>query len=488
MAMSLSGTLWHTLDDGAISDIGDAALRLLTHTGARVEHEEMLGRLEAAGCRIDRSEKRCRFSEALIHEATAKFGGHPPEKQAAPPPPWTAWHPSARLGQIGSHPHLLEWPQCRRRLATADDVRDMVKMAHVLDEFSTIGQALSCCEISPALEPLWNAVTRMSLTDKALAAGEVMHPQTIAYLAEFGRIYSGKPDVRFIASCDFIVAPLHFGRRVVECMIEKSRLGVTHQPGTMPISGASTPVTIAGTVAVAVAELLAGWAIYYLLDPNIRAWGTVASGHLDMKTSRACFGSPEALLQNVATIEVCRRRFGMYIGMAANYVDCKVPGLDAAYAKMMPLVAAPLVGWGCLCGDGLLSAGQDYSPVQHLLELDFLQGLGQFCQGFVTNADTLAVDLIDEIARRPGAGFTDTDHTIKYFRGQWHPHWLDRASWRGDAIEQEHEHRMLSAIDAHIRNAIARYEPPDIDRGKLAEAKDLLARAEVELADVKQEA
>jgi len=486
--MSISGKLWHILDDKGVADIGNAALLLLTRTGARVEHPGMLDQLHAAGCRVDHRAQRCFFNDRLLGDAVTKFGGHPPDKPAAPPPPWSGWHPNARLGQVGSHPHLLEWPHCRRRLATANDVCNMVKMAHVLDEFSPIGQALTCCEVSPALEPLWNAVTRLSLTTKPLAAGEVMHPQTIPFLAELGRIYSGKPALRFIASCDFIVSPLHFGRRVVECMIEKSRLGVTHQPGTMPISGASTPVTIAGTVTVAVAELLAGWALYYLLDPNIRAWGTVASGHLDMKTGRACFGSPEALLQNVATIEVCRRRFGMYVGMAANYVDCKVPGLDAAYSKMMPLVASPLVGWGCLCGDGLLSAGQDYSPVQHLLELDFLQGLGQFCQGFVTDADTLAVDLTDDVARRANGSFTDTDHTLKHFRGQWHPRWLDRTPWRGEALEQDHERKMLSAIDACVRDAIARYEPPAVDTDKLAAARELLKRAEVELAGVVQEA
>lgn len=483
--MGVSGTLWHLLDDKGAADIGDAALRLLTRTGARVEHEGMLDRLEAAGCRLDRGAQRCYFSEKLVYEAVGKFGGKPAQKAAAPPAAWTAWHPNAKLGQTGSHPHLLEWPQCRRRLATARDVRDMVKMAHVLEEFGTVGQVLTCCEIAPPLEPLWNAVERLSLTDKPLAGGEVLHPETVKYLAELGRIYSGKPDLRFIASCDFIIAPLIFGRRVVQCMIEKSRLGVIHQPGTMPISGASTPVTIAGTVAVAVAELLAGWAMYYLLDPNLYAWGTVASGHLDMKTGRACFGSPEALLQNVGTIEVCRRRFGMHIGMAGNYVDCKVPGLGAAYAKMMPLVAAPLVGWGCLCGDGLLSAGQDYSPVQHLLELDFLQSLGRFCQGFKVDNETLAVDLIDEVARRQGGSFTDTDHTLKHFRGQWHPKWLDRSGWRGEQVEQEHEQKMLASIDAYIREAIARYEPPTVDQEKLRAARELLRKAEVELAGVR---
>lgn len=482
MGLQLTGKLWRMLDDASMRAIADTAMRLVTRSGARIEHEVMLDLLEAAGCRIDRGGQRCFFTERLVHDALTAFGRENPDPDVRATMHWN-WRRDFRLTQMGSHPHLLEWPTCRRRLATADDVRDMVKLAHGADEFEAVGQTLTCAEIAPPLEPIWNAVTRLELTDKPLGSGEVLYPQTVSYLAQLGRIYSGKPDNRFIASCDFCVAPLIYGRRAVRCMIEKSRCGVMHVPGTMPISGMSAPVTIAGTAALAVAELLAGWAMYYVLDPKLPAGGIVCSGSLDMRSSQACFGSPEALLQDIAAVEVCRRHYRMQVWPAVNYVDCKTPGMRAVYEKMLPLMAAPMLGYGRAMGDGLLSAGQDYSPVQHLLELDFLRGLGRYCDGFEVNDQTLAVELIEQVIAGRQESFIAADHTLAHFRAeQWYPSWLDRGSWSGDTVEQQAETKMLDTINAYIRDAIARYQPPAIDADKLAAARELLHRAEVELA------
>lgn len=484
MALHLTGKLWRMLDDAAMRAIADAAMRLVTRSGARIEHEPMLDWLEAAGCRVDRVGKRCYFTDRLIHDAVEAFGREDRDPDVHATMHWH-WTRDFRLTQMGSHPHLLEWPTCRRRLATADDVRDMVKLAHAAEEFQAVGQVLTCAQIAPPVEPVWNAVTRMELTDKPLGSGEVLHPETVPYLAELGRIYSGKPDNRLIASCDFCVAPLIYGERAVQCMVEKSRCGVMHVPGTMPISGMSAPVTLAGTAALAVAELLVGWAMYYVLDPKLPAGGIVCSGSLDMRSSQACFGSPEALLQDVAAVEVCRRQFGMSIWPAVNYVDCKTPGMRAVYEKMLPLMAAPMLGYGRAMGDGLLSAGQDYSPVQHLLELDFLRGLGRYCDGFEVNRQTLAVDLMERVMGGEQEDFLTADHTLSHYRTQqWYPKWLDRGAWAGDAIEQRTETKMLGAIDAYCREAIARYERPAMDEDKLNAARQLLQKAQTELAGV----
>ncbi|MCC7147323.1 MAG: trimethylamine methyltransferase family protein [Phycisphaeraceae bacterium] len=482
MSLHLTGTLWHMLDDQSLDAIADAALRLLTKSGARIEHNSMLARLEAAGCHVDRSAQRCYFSEKLLTDAVTAFSPKDNRSSATVP---GHWHRNLRLRQTGSHPHLLEWPHCRRRLATAQDVRDMVKLAHVADDFDTVGQALTCAQIAPAVEPIWNAVTRMELTNKPLSGGEVLYPQTVPYLAELERIYGGGKKVYLMANCDFAIAPLIFSARAVGCMIEKSRCGVSHAPGTMPISGMSAPVTIAGTAAIATAELLAGWAMYFLLDPALETGGAVCSGALDMRTSQACFGSPQALLQNIATVEVCRRKFGMMVWPAVNYADGKTPGIRTTYEKMLPLIAAPMIGYGNLMSDGLLSAGQDYCPVQHLLELDFLRGLGRFCDGFEVNAQTLAVELMEQVIRGQHDGFLETDHTMAHFRAeQWYPKWLEHSAWAGDAVEQEAEAKLLDRMAAYCREAIAKYEPPKVDQEKLGAAKELLKRAEVELKDV----
>jgi len=125
---------------------------------------------------------------------------------------------------------------------------------------------------------------------------------------------------------------------------------------------------------------------------------------------------------------------------------------------------------------------------QMLRRLEMYRGIGRLYEPVKANAATLAEDLIDQIARMPGGTFADTDHTLEHFREQWMPRWLERSSWRGEAQEQQREHKMLAAIDDYCRSAVARYEAPTLDEAKLQAAAELLERAQRELAGLGQRA
>ncbi|MHC5035214.1 MAG: trimethylamine methyltransferase family protein [Planctomycetota bacterium] len=318
------------------------------------------------------------------------------------------------------------------------------------------------------------------ITNKPIGGGEILRPEVIEPLVRMGEVLSGKPgDTSLVADCDFFISPLILDATQAECFLQKRRFGLTNAPGTMPISGMSAPVTVAGTVAVAVAELIAGWILGYVVNPDLPAGGGVSSGSLDMRTASACFGSPEAMLQDAATVQVCRRLYGIPVVAVTGYVDCKRPGLDAVFQKMYTLVGAPF-GTGFVFWDmGLLSAGQDYSPVQHMLDAEMMQAVERFMGTFEVNDDTLAVELIEEVVRSSETNFLETEHTLAHFRSEhWHPRWLDRTRWQGQAWEVEAEREMLARIDRYCKDAIRRYERPDIDEARLKELRRILAAAE----------
>jgi trimethylamine--corrinoid protein Co-methyltransferase len=472
----ISGDYWRLLDDASVQKIDAVAVRLLTRGGARIQHDGLLDLLESAGCRIDRSARRCYFTEDLIRGTVQRIGGRASQQVRIA----HGWDPRWRLNHCGSHPHYLDWPSCQRRLATRQDVIDMARMAHVLDEFAVVGKVLTCSEVDQRIEPLWAALTLAQITDKTIGGGEVFYANYLEPLVRMGEVISGKPsDNSLIASCDFFIAPLILDPNQAACFVEKRRLGCANVPGTMPVSGMSAPVTIAGTVALCVAELLAGWVLGYVVNPELRASGIVASASLDMRSMTACFSSPEAVLQNVATVNLVRRLYGIDVWAAGNYVDCKRPGLEAAYQKMYTTLGAAF-GAGLLPGtEGLLSAGQDYCPAQHILDNDIAKAMERFYGHFEVSDDTLAVELIEQVMGQDHTDFLDTDHTMNHWRAeQWYPRWLDRSVWQGPAIETAAEAAMLERIAAYCRGAIARYEPPAIDGAKIRELDRIYRSAE----------
>lgn len=471
--------IWKLHDDAALRRIDEAAIQLLTGGGCRVEHEGLLHMLEGAGCRVDRSSMRCRIPEKLVRDVIERLGARKEDRVEIQP----SWNPQSHLHLGGSYPHLLDWPGGNRRLATRQDVVHMAKMGHMLPEFETVGRVLTCAEVAPRLEPLWTTLTLAETTDKPIGGGEIFYAHYIEPLVRMGEALSGKPnDTSLIAACDFFIAPLIFDRKQAECFLEKRRFGITNVPGTMPISGISTPVTLAGTVTVAVAELIAGWVFGYAVNPDLPAGGIVSTGSLDMRTTAACFGSPEALLQDMTTVQICRRLYGIPIHAAVGYVDCKRPGLEAVFQKMYPLISSPF-GTGLLGASGLLSAGQDYSPVQHLLDAEIEGAIERFYGGFEVSGETIALDLIEDMMQKDTTNFLDTDHTLRHFRSeQWYPKWFDRSVWQGEAFERDAERKMLERIDRYWKVAVERYERPDIDRHKIGELQRIFHAAEREVA------
>ncbi|KPK79989.1 MAG: hypothetical protein AMJ81_12580, partial [Phycisphaerae bacterium SM23_33] len=470
------GEYWKLHDDATIQKFDAAAVRLLTGSGARIEHDGLLDTLEAAGCRIDRAARRCRFTEKLIRDALEHVGGSTTQQVKLP----AGWSPQVRMGHAGNFPHLLDWPSGRRRLATRQDVIDMARMGQSLDEFTHVGKVLTTHEVDPRVEPLWEVLQLAQISTKPIHAGEIFYAHYIQPLVRMGEVLTGRPgDTSLVTSCDFFIAPLILEPNQAACFLAKRRFGLANVPGTMPISGISAPVTVAGTVAVALAELIAGWVLGYLVSPDLPAGGIVSTGSLDLRTLTACFGSPEAMLQDVSVVNVCRRLYGIPVHAAVGYTDCKRPGLEAVFLKMLPLVGIPFGTDQWIGGGGLLSAGQDYSPVQHMLDMEMGKAVERFRSHYEVNEDTLAVELIEQVIRAATTNFLDTDHTFRHYSTeQWYPRWFDRTCWQGDEYEAQAERRMLERIDRYCKDAIANYRRPDIDQSRVGELKRIFLAAE----------
>jgi len=475
----ITGKYWKLHDDATIGKLDAAAVRLLTGSGARIDHDGLLDMLEGAGGLIDRSSRRCRFPEALIREAIGHVGGKCGPDVEIP----AGWGPLTRTGQEGNFPHLVDWPSGRRRLATRQDVVDMARMAHSLDEISRVGKVVATHEVDHRIEPLWNALQLAQITDKPIRGGDILHASSIAPLVAMGEVLSGVAgDTSLVTSCDFFIAPLILDPRQAECFLEKRRFGLPNVPGTMPISGMSAPVTVAGTVALALAELMVGWVLGYVVAPELPAGGIVSTGSLDMRTTSACFGSPEAMLQDCSVVNICQRLYGIDVHAAIGYTECKRPGIEATFQKMFALLGLPF-GTSHRIGDGgLLSAGQDYCPVQHMLDIEMCKAIERFRGHYEVSDDTLAVELIERMTRAEAINFLDTDHTLRHYRAeQWYPRWFDRSYWQGDEAEVGAETAMLERIDRYCKDAIDGYERPDIDESKIAELKRIFLAAEREI-------
>jgi len=468
------------LSDGELRQLSGAAFDLLGRVGMKVEHEEILAALARLGCQVDEAAFHVSFPSHVLEATLRHYGEGPVEQYEVEPPGEDAsW---SLIG--GVQPHFLDWPAGRRRLATREDLLRLVKMAHVLPEFRAVGLPLVDCTAPQEIEPILSRALVMKHTDKPFAGSEVIHASNVKYLVELADIEAeGKARNTGVATCNFVIAPLRMARRACECVVEKFRFDIPFIAGTMPISGLSAPGTVAGTAAVALAEVLGCFVVARALRPDLPVGAIVASGSLDMRTARACFGSPEATLQDVACSQVAHRIWGVRrVGPAYGYIDAKTPGIQATYEKLFKmLIAFPFTGniggW-----EGLLSAGQDYCPTQHMLDGEIASSIHRFKRGIEVNAETLALEVVEEVGLGSGKSFLEHDHTAAHARSEfWMPELLERTRWRGEAEELAAERELLERADAKWRAAVERYEPPDIPAEKLRAIDEVVERARRDL-------
>ena len=230
---------------------------------------------------------------------------------------------------------------------------------------------------------------------------------------------TGREARDFFSAAVYFQSPLQFGRAEAEHYVWFAERGYRVGIGLMLSSGGTGPATLAGALSLQLAELLC----IHMLQRAV--WGErrldlyCSLTPLDMRRGMYPYGRPERPLAAVAMAQMARRYRASFAGHA-GHADAKRPSCEAGAQKV--LTALPLL---MACGSahisaGLLSVDEVFSPIQMILDEEATAALQRFARGFEITEETLAFDTTAQVG--PGGCFTDTDHTLRHFRGEhWQP-------------------------------------------------------------------
>ena len=492
-----------------------AVYELLTGTGMKVCHPELLRRLQARGAQVDLERQRARLSEEMIsevialrraehtspdacragapspaHPEGARDGGGAPQLAAASaedlpsPERLPAETPFSTGLNYDITPRIYDWTLRRERPALRADLEALVDLGDALPEVQSVGCPVIMTDVDPRVEAIEAFALVVCRTNKPPSVISVL-PQHNPYFAEIGEIVLGpSPVPPFIGTGGFLISPLTIGDRLAAMMLEGERYQVTSCGlGSMAVAGLSSPVSIAGTIAVITAELLGACVVARTANPHATSLAPcTASGMLDMRTTKACFGTPEAALQDAGTRELFAARFGGPCGIAGTgYVDGRVPGLQPAYEKLLKAhVFRTLCDYPFRLGSpGLLDAGSVFSPTQYLVETELNAGLQRSDWLVPVSEESVALGTIQDIAGRDGATFLGTDHTLAHFRESWYPGLLDRVPRPADGRADEEQ--VAARAEARRQAVMADHRLPDVDPERVRRVSEVVAAARRQL-------
>lgn len=245
-----------------------------------------------------------------------------------------------------------------------------------------------------------------------------------------------------------------------------------------PMSGATAPVTLAGTLVLALAEFLVGMVVSQLTwrgAPLIM--GGVASP-MDMRTTILTYGSPELHLLSAALTDIAHR-MGVPMFSTAGCSDSKTLDQQAAIESALSIMAAGLSGANLIHDVGFLESALIGSHEMVVLSDEVVSMVKRFLAGVRVDDETLALDVIKEVG--PGGDFLAHEHTVRNLRRElWFPSLMDRT--RYCAWEEDGARTMGARVRERVSDILASHEVPAVPESVNAGIDKILKRADKQAA------
>ncbi len=240
---------------------------------------------------------------------------------------------------------------------------------------------------------------------------------------------------------------------------------------TTPMLGATAPVTVAGALVVANAEILSGLVIHQLKSkgaPFVYGGGIPP---MHMGTSICSYGGPERDLGCISLVRLSQY-YRLPSFTTAGCTDAQVFDQQAGMEAGFNLVVAGLAGGNLIHNLGYMGVGMT-SCLEHLLLCNEAVGaVKQLLRGVNMNDETLALDLIEKVG--PGGHYLAEEHTMKHFKEElYFPHTLNRKnydSWKMDGAKTFGE-----AANEKIKTILESHIPEQLSAEVISEIADIVA-------------
>jgi len=281
-----------------------ATLDVLAKTGIRIVHGDgILKMLKENGCTVDFEKKTALFPPYLVEEALRKTS----KTEVA-----HGRNPKYDCKLDGRHVYFAtdtettstvdletgEW-----RPSTMEDLEKLTRVTDAQESYAFGGHLTTSLDKPPNVRCLYDYAAALNNTEKP--CGWSVYPPELAleltdYQLEIATAVAGsekKLKDRPIMGGGFCTeSPLQLDGRFVEITLKLAKLGFPCLVESMPLAGATAPVTLTGALIITNAEILSGITTIQLAAPGIGVSVGYLMGCLDMKTGLWGQGPEEGLL------------------------------------------------------------------------------------------------------------------------------------------------------------------------------------------------
>jgi trimethylamine--corrinoid protein Co-methyltransferase len=449
------------LTDDQLDRIHETSLEILARPGMRITTEPARKLLADAGCPIDGEDVS--FPRALVEWAISVapedftwFGRDGGDITfGADEPHWGAGVTClSYLDPRDATPHTYTLPYMA-------EVATLVDALPNIDFLATPGVARATADMPQEIVNQEEFFAMATHTTKPLMVLIADHPELRDILEMAAIVRGGRDALRerpFVIPYLNPVSPGLFNPETLDKLLLAAEWGVPIICQPAPQVGATTPMTLAGAMALSNAESLAGLVLAQLANEGNPYIVGIIPMALDMRTGAATAAGPIAPLLQYANVQLARR-YGLPIHADGGNSDAKLFDEQATLEATFYAVTSALAGVDIMFDGGCLEAGLLWSP-ELLVILDEIVDLCRsMMRGFDIDDESLALETIREVGI--GDIYLGHDHTLAHFRDMWLPtlmSWDGRTDWQAKGattLGQRVNARTIELLDTHEATPIA---------------------------------
>jgi len=469
----MQGPKLEIITDLQVATILNEAYHILEKVGILIENDEALELLDVAGAKVDRDNQKAFFPTSLIDSCL----------KSAPDSIIVYDRNGAEALRLeGDNIHfdpgsaaltILDWETQRQRKPVTQDLINFSRLTDNLKNLAAQSTGLISSDVPKEIQDRYRLFIALQYSSKpvvtgtfALDAFETMKEMLIVIRGN-GETLKQKP----LAIFDCCPSPpLKWSNLTCQNLIDCARAGIPAELVSMPLTGATSPGTIAGAVVQHAAESLSGVVIHQLAQPGSPIiWGGSPAA-FDMRHGTTPMGAVETMM-----IDSAYARVGKHLGLPTHaYMglsDAKLLDSQAGFESAMGAIIAALSGVNVISGPGMLDFESCQSPEKLVIDNEICGMALRLVRG-VELREGFSSDLYGDIY--DGEHFLTSAHTLKWLREEFY--------FPSDVISRENYQVWESTIGksagerAHEKvEEILRQEPKNIlDAGKSRELEKIM--------------
>ncbi len=442
------------LSQDEINMIHEKVMQTLWEVGIMVEERESLELLKKNGAKVDYDLMRAYMPKELV-EHSLEIKGHSyimHDTFGNPVLPFDDGD-DTYYGTCGYSTTYVDKDGVEHQGTYADTLR-LAKLFDTIDEFTIFEPSIQPCDMPADVQDLYllkaalvgtrKPVHTVANSERNLEAMVEMYTELLGSVEELTK----RPRI-VLNLCTF--SPLGIRKDCCEVIRGASKYGIPCMFSVGTMAGATAPVTLAGSLVEAFAEVIGHIVLAQCYKPGHPCGMLSASRAFDMKFAACTVATPEYPVLKIASTQLAKF-YKIPIGTVGFTGDSNEFDIQCGWEKMMNALATRQAGANCDLGVGMYSQLNQFSFEELVIDAELVKVIERIGRGMEVNEESLAYDVIKEEGVK--AEFLYNPHTMKNFKTElMAPQLSDRAPYP-NYVKREGKSNLVERASKQI----AKYE------------------------------